>query len=87
MSCVPKPDDESRGHSSQGAPALRLPWRSMNLDLSYSTPSEDGIWLWVYYKKTPIYPIFYLLKGDYRVRSLGVWGLGFRALGLAGFRA
>ena len=24
------------------------------------------IWLWVHYKKIPAYPIFYLLKGDYR---------------------
>ena len=23
-------------------------------------------WLWVYYNKIPIYPMFYLLKGDYR---------------------
>ena len=22
--------------------------------------------IWVYYNKVPIYPIFYLLKGDYR---------------------
>ena len=29
----------------------------------YSPPSVDRIWLWVYYNKTPIYPIFYLLKG------------------------
>ena len=26
----------------------------------------DRIWLWVSYKKIFIYPIFYLLKGDYR---------------------
>ena len=25
------------------------------------------IWPWVYYNKTPIYPIFYLPKGDYSV--------------------
>ena len=25
----------------------------------------DRIWLWVCYIKSPIYPIFYLLKGDY----------------------
>ena len=31
------------------------------------------MWLWVYYNKIPIYPIFYLLKGDYR--GLGVRGL------------
>ena len=28
-------------------------------------PKVDGIWLWVYYNKIPIYHIFYLLKGDY----------------------
>ena len=28
--------------------------------------SVDRICLWVYYDKIPIYPIFYLLKGDYR---------------------
>ena len=26
----------------------------------------DRIWLWVYYNQIPIYPIFYLLKGDYK---------------------
>ena len=31
-----------------------------------SPPCVDRIWLWVYYNKIPIYPIFYLLKGDYR---------------------
>ena len=31
----------------------------------YSPPLVDRIWLWVYYNKIPIYPIFYLLKGDY----------------------
>ena len=25
----------------------------------------NRIWRWVYYNRTPIYPIFYLLKGDY----------------------
>ena len=32
---------------------------------SYSPPLVDRIWLWVYYNKIPIYPIFYLLKEDY----------------------
>ena len=38
-------------------------------------------WLWVYYNKILIYPIFYLLKGDYRVQR----GLGFNrdVLGVA----
>ena len=34
---------------------------------------------WVYYNKVRIYPIFYLLKGDYKAR---VWASEFRALGL-----
>ena len=33
---------------------------------------------WVYYNKVRIYPIFYLLKGDHKVR---VWASEFRALG------
>ena len=31
----------------------------------FSHPEVDRIWLWVYFNKIPIYPIFYLLKGDY----------------------
>ena len=31
----------------------------------YSPPEINTVWLWLYYKKIPIYPIFYLLKGDY----------------------
>ena len=31
----------------------------------YSSPPEVGrIWIWVYYDKIPIHPIFYLLEGD-----------------------
>ena len=44
--------------------------------------------VWVYYTKIPIYPIFYLLKGDYRVWGraeglrLWIWVGGFEvALG------
>ena len=37
-----------------------------------------GIWPWVRYNKIPIYPIFYLLKGDYKAEGLGVKGLGFK---------
>ena len=36
---------------------------------TYSPPQVDRIWLWVCYNKIPIYPIypiFYLLKGDCR---------------------
>ena len=32
----------------------------------YSPPEVDRLRLWVYYSKVPIYPIFYLLNGDYR---------------------
>ena len=31
----------------------------------YSPPKVDRIWIWVCYNKIPIYPIFYLLRGDY----------------------
>ena len=55
---------------------------------TYSPPQVDRMWLWVYYNKIPIYPIFYLLKGHYRFASLltgrqaeqeeahfqGIWG-------------
>ena len=34
---------------------------------AYSPPQVDRIWLWVYYNKIPIYSVFYLLKGDYRL--------------------
>ena len=30
----------------------------------------DRIWLWVYYNKIPIHPIFYLLKGDCKLATL-----------------
>ena len=33
--------------------------------LKKSPPYVDRIWLWVYNNKIPMYPIFYLLKGDY----------------------
>ena len=36
--------------------------------LTCSSPEVDRIWLWVYYTKIPIYPIFYLLNGDYSPR-------------------
>ena len=36
---------------------------------NYSPPEVDRIWLWVYYNKIPMYPIFYLLKGDYSTLS------------------
>ena len=37
----------------------------------YSPPEVARIWLWVYYNKVPIYPIFYLLKGGYRALGFG----------------
>ena len=51
-----------------GAESLRESWGALNLQagfgtLVYSPPEVDRIWLWVYYNKIPIYPIFYLLKG------------------------
>ena len=38
--------------------------------LDYGPPEVDRIWLWVYYNKVPIYPIFYLLKGNYMILNL-----------------
>ena len=35
---------------------------------------------WVYCYKIPIYPIFYLLKGDYRVQGFGLWGVKGRGV-------
>ena len=53
-------------------------------------PKVDRVWLWVYYEKIPIYPIFYLLKGDYTSWDLGVtnglMGLGLMGLGFQGLR-
>ena len=34
-----------------------------HITCNYIPPYVDRIWLWVYYNKIPIYPIFYLLKG------------------------
>ena len=42
----------------------------------YSPPYVDRIWLWVYYTKIPLYPIFYLLKGDTKLISLGFFESG-----------
>ena len=38
----------------------------LGYDYSFSPPSVDRTWLWVYYHKILIYPILYLLKGDYK---------------------
>ena len=35
----------------------------LHLDSADCKP-VDTIWLWIYYNRIPIYPIFYLLKGD-----------------------
>ena len=45
--------------------------------LGLCPPLVDRIWLWVYYHKIPIYPIFYLLKGDHKSLGFGVQGSGF----------
>ena len=31
----------------------------------HSPPEVDRVWSWVYDNEIPIYPVFYLLKGDY----------------------
>ena len=48
-----------------------------------SPPSVDRIWLWAYYNKILLYPIFYLLvlKGTIVIRTVAdgacrVWGAG-----------
>ena len=48
------------------------------------------IWLWACYNKIPIYPIFYLLKGDYRVIQglevpdhLCIWGLYLESISIS----
>ena len=38
---------------------------------TYSPPQVERIWLWVYYNKIPIQPIFYLLKGAYIAKTIG----------------
>ena len=38
--------------------------------LEYSPSLVRRMWLWVYYNKVPIYPIFYLRKGDYVAYSV-----------------
>ena len=39
----------------------------------YSPSEVDRIRLWVYYHKISIYPIFYLLKGDYTCFWADLW--------------
>ena len=42
----------------------------MALGIGFRLVFRDRIWLWVYYNKIPIYPKFYLLKGDYPYKGL-----------------
>ena len=35
----------------------------------YRPPQVDRIWFWSQYNKISIYPIFYLVKGDYKCKS------------------
>ena len=52
--------------ASLSTPNPRIMLRSGEaLTNSYSPPSGDRVWLWAYYNKIPMHPIFYLLKGDY----------------------
>ena len=46
-----------------------VPRASTETPRSYSPPSVDRIWLWVVHNKIPMYPIFYLLKGDYNPKA------------------
>ena len=57
---LPRADNAAEGGES------RVDGRSRYLN----TYSPLGIWLWVCYNKVPIYPIFYLLKGDYTQGAL-----------------
>ena len=41
---------------------------------------------WVYYNKIPIYPIFYLLKGDYKPRKFLLSSLDSRSKFLAAYQ-
>ena len=50
-------------------PMVNLLLKSLKAWGTCGPSSVDRIWLWVYYNKIPIYPIFYLLKGDYRVSN------------------
>ena len=52
------------------------------METKYGRPEVDRIWLWVYFNKIRIYPIFYLLKGDYMLSGcrkvfFGGFAVGF----------
>ena len=56
--------------SQSATGALDIPTRSCPTPRSvYSPPEVDRIWVWEYYNEGPIYPIFYLLKGDYTTKD------------------
>ena len=40
------------------------------------------MWLWVYYNEIPLYPIFYLLQGDYMVPRSRLLKRGVLVMGL-----
>ena len=44
----------------------------------------NRIRLWVYSNKIPIYPMFYLLKGDYTLTILGVMENKMESTGIKG---
>ena len=52
------------GFRIQGVQVPKLEALILN-PIPYSPPYVDRIWLWAYYNNIPLYPIFYLLKGDY----------------------
>ena len=43
----------------------------LRMGFTHNPRLVDRIWFWGYYNKIPIYPIFYLLKGDYNPLPLG----------------
>ena len=51
---------------------LRSTW---SRPFSSSPPQVDRIWLWVYYNKIPLYPIFYLHSGDYKLIAYSILSL------------
>ena len=68
--------DNSTWGSILGSPCLRKSSHRFHVGSSlgpkymrfrYLNPKTInlGIWLWLYYNKTPTYPTFYLLQGDY----------------------
>ena len=53
------------GAAHRGRPAICEVACGPDQTKGFSNPPQvDRIWLWVYYSKIPIYPVFYLLKVD-----------------------